>query len=72
MKLKLVYTGNISTGYVSEDGAVTLRRENCKTPIGFKVDNLWVLRKNGEYVDFSRYRNDIADKHKLSLTGFVV
>jgi len=71
MKLVLNYTGNDSNGYVSEDGSVTLRRETCKTPTGFKIDNLWVLRKNGEYVDYSRYRNDIADKHNITLIGFV-
>ena len=46
-----------------------LKREEGKTPNGNPMNNRWVLRVNGELIDFDRYRSDIAERHNLRLQG---
>ncbi len=44
-----------------------LKREEGKTPNGNPMNNRWVLRSNGELIDFDKCRNDIAERHSLRL-----
>jgi hypothetical protein len=48
-------------------GSLELRREGGKTPNGNPMNNRWVLRSNGEFIDFDIYRNDIVERHSLRL-----
>lgn len=55
--------------YNSEDGWV-LQREYGFTPHGNPIEGRWVLRDhNGDWVNFGRYRNDLACEHGLDLHG---
>ena len=46
---------------------MTLEREYGKTPNGNPMNGKWVLRRNGEMIDFNQYRNDIAEHWNLEL-----
>lgn len=53
--------------YISESG-YTLAREQGLTPNGNCMNGKWVLRSpSGEMLDFDRFRNDIAERHNLTL-----
>lgn len=46
------------------------REHGSKTPSGRLLKGEWVLRDNsGNYIDFDKYRHDIADRYKLLLIG---
>ena len=42
-----------------------LKREYGKTPNGNDVNGRWVLRLDGTFLDFDRYRNDLIEAWKL-------
>lgn len=44
-----------------------IRREYGKTPNGNDLNGNWVLRKNGEFVDFDRYRLDLEERNHMVL-----
>jgi hypothetical protein len=50
--------------YISECG-YSMRREKGKTPNGNELNNRWVLRHNGNFIDFDQYRNDLAERHNM-------
>jgi len=53
--------------YVFENG-YRLRREDGKTPNGNDMNMRWVLRSDsGCFIDFDKYRSDIADRNELSI-----
>jgi hypothetical protein len=53
--------------YRNNDGTV-LRREHGETPNGNPLNGRWVLRNSkGLFIDFDRYRNDIAERNGLTL-----
>jgi hypothetical protein len=54
-------------GYRSEDGTMTLKRENGKTPSGNNINHHWVLREDGVYLTKGQYRIDIAERFDLRL-----
>lgn len=58
----------------SEDNYVsmcdlTMQREYGLTPNGNSLGGQWVLRKEGEFVDFDRYRNDLAERNNITIAG---
>lgn len=49
---------------------VVLAREyDSLTPNGNRTGGNWVLRIDGQMVDFGQYRNDIAERHDFELRG---
>jgi len=45
-----------------------MKREFGKTPNGNEFDGKWVLRDmEGNFIGHDRYRNDLAERHDLSL-----
>ncbi|WP_186214801.1 hypothetical protein [Burkholderia gladioli] len=56
--------------YVSECG-FTMQREYGRTPNGNLLGGRWVLRKEGEFVDFDQYRNDLAERNNMTIAGEV-
>lgn len=53
--------------YESSDGYV-LQREYGMTPNGNPMGGRWALRSaDGRLLDFDRYRNDVAERHQLTL-----
>ena len=58
---------NEKEAYVNEETGHMLRREEGDTPNGNPLSNRWVLRIKGEFIDFSAYRNDIAEHYDLEL-----
>lgn len=53
--------------YVFPDNS-TLRRESGKTPEGNDMNGQWVYRDaNGNFVEYSTYRHDLADRFNLVL-----
>jgi len=63
MKMKSVS----DTKYISENGW-HMAREYGSSPSGSLLDGQWVLRDefNG-FVDFDRYRHDLAEKYNIEL-----
>jgi hypothetical protein len=54
--------------YISKDKEFVIRRENGKTPNGNLLNNKWVLRnKDGKFIDFDQYRNDLAERNNMKL-----
>lgn len=54
-------------GYISDD-KWTMRRESGLTPNGNPINDKWVLRDNhGKWVDFDRYRNDLAERNEFEI-----
>lgn len=53
--------------YVSEDGRWSMKRENGLTPHGNPLNGKWVLRNNGQFVDFDRYRSDLAGRNGFEI-----
>lgn len=46
----------------------TIGREYGKTPNGNGLNGAWVLRGgNGEWLDFDRYINDLAERNDIKL-----
>jgi len=43
----------------------TIQREYGKTPNGNDLNGRWVLRKQGEFIDFDKYRNDLLERYDL-------
>ena len=53
--------------YFSEDFWM-LRREFGRTPNGNEIGGRWVLRdEKGEWVDFDKYRHDLAERNNIEL-----
>jgi hypothetical protein len=46
---------------------MTLRREEGLSPNGNPLNNCWVLRVDGEFIDFDQYRFDLAARRNLIL-----
>lgn len=44
-----------------------MKREYGLTPNGNHMNGKWVLRKNGEIIDYDKYRNDVAERNNLIL-----
>ena len=56
--------------YHFENGLTMARESGTLTPNGNDVAGRWVLRNGtGEWVDYDRYRNDLAERHDLELQG---
>lgn len=55
--------------YESEDKHITLAREEGETPNGNPIGGRWVLRVDGEFIDFDQFRYDIGQRHNLILEG---
>lgn len=55
--------------YVSECG-FTMQRESGATPNG-NPKAVGGLREEGEFVDFDRYRNDLAERNNITIAGEV-
>lgn len=54
-------------GYIS-DNNWTMCREYGKTPNGNLLNGNWVLRDaNSNWIDFDKYRNDLAERHDFQL-----
>lgn len=51
--------------YVSPCKRWTMARENGLTPAGNHVNGRWVLRRDGEWVDFDKYRSDLAERNRF-------
>jgi len=47
------------------DKLYTIQREYGKTPNGNDLNGRWVLRKQGEFIDFDKYRNDLLERYDL-------
>lgn len=57
----------LGTDTYTSDGWL-MRREYGNTPNGNPVDGRWVLRnERGEWVDFDKYRNDLAERNNIVL-----
>lgn len=66
MKTKLVYSSDYI--YVWEDQRSMRREYGTVTPNGNTIEGLWVLRdRDGKYIDYDRYRFDIAPRHDLEI-----
>lgn len=68
MKIALFETRD-DERYESRDGVMVIAREYGETPNGNPLNGRWVLRRNGEFVDFDKYRNDLAEHNNLELHG---
>lgn len=53
--------------YTSEDGEHVVAREDGPTPNGNELNGKWVYRKCGVWVDFDKYRHDLAERNSLAL-----
>lgn len=51
--------------YTSDCGYTMRREKKGTTPNGNPIGNRWVLRKEGEFVDFDQYRNDLAERNEM-------
>lgn len=51
----------------SDGSKYTMCREYGETPNGNPLHGEWVLRCNGEFVDFDKYRYDLAERNGLEL-----
>jgi hypothetical protein len=50
--------------YTNDEDGVIMKREWINHPeTGQTINDLWVLRKNYEFVDYDRYRHDLAERH---------
>lgn len=49
--------------YVQFDGPYTMQREYGFAPDGTPIKGRWVLRKEGEWIDYSTYSNALADRY---------
>ena len=47
------------------DKLYTIQREYGKTPNGNDLNGRWVLRKQGEFIDFDKYRYDLLERYDL-------
>lgn len=66
MKTKLVYSSDYI--YVWEDQRSMRREYETISPNGNAIEGLWVLRdRDGKYIDYDRYRFDIAPRHNLEI-----
>lgn len=67
-----VFQSALDDMYVFPDNS-TLRRESGKTPQGNDMDGQWVYRDaNGNFLDYSSYRHDLADRFNLVLYPRIV
>jgi hypothetical protein len=56
--------------YKHDDGS-TVQREYGKTPEGNDFNGRWVFRnKDGEIIDFNKYRSDLCSKWKIKLEPY--
>lgn len=55
----------------SNPSGYSMTREYGKTPNGNDLEGEWVLRKNGEFVDFDQYRIDLAERNHLDLIDYL-
>ena len=44
-----------------------LNREYGKTPNGNNLNGKWVLRLDGKFIDFDKYKNDLIERHNIKL-----
>lgn len=56
--------------YVSMCG-FTMQREYGETPNGNPLSGRWVLRKEGQFIDFDQYRSDLAERNNIRIDGTV-
>ena len=50
------------------DSGHTMAREYGLSPNGNNLNGKWVLRdREGNFVDFDKYRNDLAERNNLKL-----
>lgn len=52
--------------YVSSCG-LTLQREYGETPNGNALNGRWVLRSEGNFIDFDKYRYDLAERNDICI-----
>ena len=54
--------------YLASDGSQLMREDNTLTPGGNPMNGRWVLRDvNGVFIDYDKYRNDLAERFNLDL-----
>lgn len=53
--------------YATKDNIFTMNREYGISPDGTQLSGEWVLRKEGEWVDFHTYRTSLAEKHGFKI-----
>jgi hypothetical protein len=66
MKNKIVIRQTSEDNYVSDEGT-TVQREYGLLPNGLFASGKWVLRREGEFVDFDMYINDLTERHNLRI-----
>ena len=65
-KVKLKFNGILNTYY--GNGYVMAREWGTKTASGNNMAGRWVLRsESGDLIDYDKYRNDLAERHRLDL-----
>jgi len=47
----------------------TMQREYGETPNGNQLGGRWVLRKDGDFIDFDKYRFDLAERNNIKIDG---
>ena len=50
-----------------KESGYTIEREHGKSPNGNDIGGRWVLRKNGEFVDFDCFRADLAERNNVTI-----
>jgi len=50
-----------------KESGFTIQREYGKTQNGNDIAGKWVLRFNGMFVDFDRYRDDLAQRNAVTI-----
>lgn len=45
----------------------TVQREYGQTPHGNPMNGRWVLRRDGEMIDFDKYFNDLTERNDLKI-----
>ena len=51
--------------YETDDEIHVVKREHGLTPNGNPLNGKWVYRKNGEFIDYDQYRNDLFERLNL-------
>lgn len=72
MKIFLYEKGVGYERYVSDDG-YKIEREYGNSPLGMPFNGVWVYRDmGGEFIDYSQWRNDLAEKYGIKLYGDIL
>ncbi len=53
--------------YYDDSGYLAMQREYGKTPNGNNMNGRWVLRHDGDMLDFDQYRHDLAERNNIEL-----